>query len=129
MTSLAAILIYAGYQTIKPKRIRAVWLTNNLSRTVMVITFVFTLFLPLQEAIFLGVALQVMVLVFLSAESMTIKELVRLEDGDYEETPAPAVLPSHRVTMLVPRGSLFFAGASDFEEEAPVADNTRCAFN
>ena len=127
MTSLAAILIYAGYQTIKPKRIRAVWLTNNLSRTVMVITFVFTLFLPLQEAIFLGVALQIMVLVFLSAESMTIKELVRLEDGDYEETPAPAVLPSHRVTMLVPRGSLFFAGASDFEEEAPVADNTRCA--
>ena len=127
MTSLAAILIYAGYQTIKPKRIRSVWLTNKLSRTVMAITFVFTLYLPLQQAIFLGVALQIMVIVFLSAEGMTIKELVRQEDGDYEEAPAPAVLPSHRVTMLVPHGSLFFAGASDFEEEAPIADDAQGA--
>lgn len=52
MTSLAAILIYAGIQTIKPKRIRSVWFTNPLSRTVMIVTFVFTLFLPIHRRSF-----------------------------------------------------------------------------
>lgn len=40
-------------------------------------------------------------------------------EGDFEERPAPAELASNRVTMLLPYGSLFFAAAIDFEEEAP----------
>lgn len=31
----------------------------------------------------------------------------------------PAILPDHRVTMLVPHGRRFLTGAADFEEEAP----------
>ncbi len=127
MTALAAILIYAGFQTIKPQRIRAVWNTNSLSRVVMVVTFIFTLFLQVQQAVFLGVALQVILYVFQSAERMEITELIPTADGDYLEGPAPDVLQDWRVTMLVPHGSLFFAGAADFEEEAPSAEGVQGA--
>ena len=124
---LAAILIYAGYQTIKPSRIRTVWRTNTLSATVMVVTFVATLFLPLQQAVLAGVVLHVILFVFQAAERVTNVELVPLEDGDFREQPAPAELPSNAVTILLPYGSLFYAGAADFEEEIPTADQAQRA--
>lgn len=119
MTSLAAILILAGFQAIKPKEIRKVWNTTSLSAAVFLFTLVATLFLPVQQAIFLGVIIQIFLLIFQSAERMTIIELIPTGDGDFEELPAPAVLQSDQVTMLLPYGSLFFAAARDFEEEAP----------
>jgi len=122
MTCLAAILILAGFQAIKPSEIRTVWNTNNLSAAVFLLTLVATLFLPVQRAIFLGVLIQILLVIFQSAERMTIMELVPTEDGDFMERPAPEALPSDRVTVLLPYGSLFFAAAIDFEEEAPAPD-------
>ncbi len=122
MTCLAAILILSGYQAIKPAEIRMIWNTNSLSATVFLATLVATLFLPVQQAIFFGVIIQVLLIVFQSAERMTIMELVPTEDADFLERPAPNDLPSNKVTLLIPYGSLFFAAAIDFEEEAPSAD-------
>ncbi|MDH3675370.1 MAG: SulP family inorganic anion transporter, partial [Anaerolineae bacterium] len=127
MTALAAILIYAGYQTIKPARIRTVWRTSTLSRTVMIVTFVATLFLPVQQAVLAGVLLHVILFVFQAAERMTIVELVPVEGDDFREQPAPAELPDKAVTILLPYGSLFYAGAADFEEEVPSADQAHQA--
>jgi len=127
MTCLAAILILAGFQAIKPAAIRKVWTTNHLSASVFLLTLVATLFLPVQQAIFLGVVIQFFLVIFQSSERMTIVELVPTGDGDFEERPAPEVLPSDQVTMLFPYGSLFFAAARDFEEEAPNADETHHA--
>jgi SulP family sulfate permease len=124
---LAAILILAGFQAIKPAAILKVWRTNALSASVFLLTLVSTLFLPVQQAIFLGVVIQFLLVIFESAERMTIMELVPTEDGDFEERPAPSKLPSNRVTMLLPYGSLFFAAARDFEEEAPNAEETKNA--
>jgi SulP family sulfate permease len=127
MTCLAAILILAGFQAIKPGEIRKVWKTNALSATVFTVTMVATLFLPVQQAIFLGVIIHFLIFIFQSAERMTIMELVPTEEGDFGERPAPKVLPSDQVTMLLPYGSLFFAGARDFEEEAPNAEKAKHA--
>ena len=127
MTALAGILIYAGYQTIKPARITTVWRTNTFSRTVMTVTFVATLFLPVQQAVLAGVALHIILFVFQAAERVTIVELVPVAGGDFKEQPAPAVLPDKAVTILMPYGSLFYAGAADFEEEAPTADQAQQA--
>lgn len=127
MTCLAAILIYAGIQTIRPGEIRMVWNTNHLSRFVMTVTLAATLILPVQQAILLGVVIQAILYIYQAAERMTIVELVPTADGDFVERPAPAQLSSQRVTLLLPYGSLFFAAARDFEEEAPSADNTRGA--
>jgi len=127
MTCLAAILILAGFQAIKPGEIRKVWNTNYLSAAVLLLTLVATLFLPVQRAIFFGVIIQIFLLIFQSAERMTIMELVPTDDGDFIERPAPKSLPSDQVTMLLPHGSLFFAAAIDFEEEAPTLEGANHA--
>ena len=127
MASLAGILIYAGYQSIKPGEIRMVWRTNALSRFVMSLTLVATLLLPVQQAILAGVLIQVLLYIFQAAERLTIMELTPTEDGDFREQAAPETLQSNQVTLLLPYGSLFFAAARDFEEEAPSADETNRA--
>ena len=127
MACLAAILILAGIQAIKPVEIRTVWNTNHLSAAVFLLTLVATLFVPVQQAIFLGVVFHVILILFQSAERMTIMQLIPTEDGDFEERAAPDALPSDQVTVLLPYGSLYFAAARDFEEEAPSADDAKHA--
>jgi SulP family sulfate permease len=73
------------------------------------------------------VIIQIFLLIFQSAERMTIMELVPTKDGDFIERPAPKSLPSDQVTMLLPHGSLFFAAAIDFEEEAPTLEGANHA--
>jgi SulP family sulfate permease len=119
MAGLAAILIIAGVQSIKLPRIEAVWHTGMASRGVMIFTFIATLALPIQNAVFLGVLLSILVHVFRAAERVEISEIVPLEGGRYEDRPAPKQLPSRQVIVLFPKGSLFFAGASEFEEHLP----------
>lgn len=127
LASLAGILILAGFQSIKPATIRRVWNTNHLSATVFALTLVATLFLPVQHAIFLGVLIHIVITIVQSAERMTIHELMPTPDGDFVIQPAPKALPSDRVTMLLPDGSLYFAAARDFEEEAPSAEDAKRA--
>lgn len=110
-----------------PATIRRVWNTNHLSATVFALTLVATLFLPVQQAIFLGVLIHIFITIVQSAERMTIHELVPAPDGDFVIEPAPKELPSDRVTMLLPDGSLYFAAARDFEEEAPSAEDAKRA--
>jgi SulP family sulfate permease len=121
MTSMAAILILAGIGSIRPEAIRSIWRTNHLSAFVMALTMVATLFVPVYQAIFLGVVIQIFLYIFQAAERMTVMELIPTADGDFEERAAPISLPDDSVTMLLPYGSLFFAAARDFEDEAPEA--------
>ncbi|MFN2197343.1 MAG: SulP family inorganic anion transporter [Anaerolineales bacterium] len=127
MSGLAAILVIAGVQSIKLPRIQNVWQTGPASRGMMVFTFIATLALPLQYAVFLGVLLSFVMHIYRSAEKVDIVEIVPLEDGRYEERPSPKQLPSDRVTVLSPKGSLFFAGAAEFEEDLPTLENTEKA--
>ena len=59
MPALAGLLIFVGFQTIKPTAIRTVWQTGRVPRVVMLITFVGTLMMPLQFAVLSGVAIAV----------------------------------------------------------------------
>ncbi len=122
MAGLAGILIIAGVQSIKLPRIRNVWQTSLASRTVMIFTFVATLMLPIQNAVFLGVLLSFVMQIYRSANKVEVIELVVLEGGRYEERPAPKQLPSHQVVVLTPKGNPFFAGAAEFEQDLPALD-------
>jgi SulP family sulfate permease len=127
MTALAAMLVFAGISSFNRERIRAVWETSLVSRGVMLFTFVAVLILPIQTAVFVGVGLQILLHIFRSAERVDIVQIVPLENGQYEEHPAPAHLPDGQVTILMPLGSLFFAGAAEFEEDLPAAEEARRA--
>jgi sulfate permease, SulP family len=122
MAGLAGILIIAGVQSIKMPRIRNVWQTSLTSRTVMIFTFVATLMLPIQNAVFLGVLLSFVMQIYRSANKLEVIEIAVLGGGRYEERPAPKQLPSHQVVVLAPKGNPFFAGAAEFEQDLPALD-------
>jgi len=123
MAGLAAILIIAGVQSIKLPRIQTVWRTSPASRGVMIFTFIATLILPIQYAVFLGVLLSFVMHIYRSADKLEVIEIVPLEGGRYEERPAPEQLPSNQVVILSPKGSVFFAGAAEFEEDLPSVED------
>jgi len=56
MPAMAGLLIVAGFQSINRIRFADVWSTGWAPRIVMLFTLVLTLILPLQQAVFLGVA-------------------------------------------------------------------------
>ena len=128
MPSLAGLLILIGFRMLKIGQMETVWKTGLVQQTVMLITFVSTLFIPLQFAVILGVALAVVLYVFKQSNKVVVKEW-RWEPGELPiESDAPAILPSNRVTVLRPYGSLFFAAAPVFEGQLPeISDETRHA--
>ena len=127
MAGLAAILIIAGVQSIKVPRIQNVWQVNNASRGVMIFTFIATLVVPIQNAVFLGVLLSFVMHIYRSADRLEIIEIVPLDGGRYQERPAPKQLTSDQAIVLTPKGSLFFAGATEFEENLPVIGDAKRA--
>ena len=116
-----------GFQTIKFGEINKIARTSNRARWLMIATFVATLIVPLQWAIFFGVAASFVVFAYRESESTTIVEVISPEGGVPIEQPAPAVLPSNKVTLFYAYGSLFFAGARNLEEDLPQVDETHNA--
>ncbi len=119
MATLAGLLITVGFSMINVPRIRMVWRTSLGAGMIMIITFVATLVIPLQAAVGLGVVLHILLFVFKSADLMRIERIVLQSDGSVVEAEAPAELPSNEIVMLEPVGSLFFAGAAEFESDLP----------
>jgi SulP family sulfate permease len=128
MPALAGLLIVVGFGTLKIQDVELVWKTGNVQRTVMVITFAFTLLVPLQYAVLIGVALAILMFVFNQSNKIVVKEWTFTKGQLPVEQDAPEVVPPNQITILVPYGSLFFAAIQTFEEELPdVEENTRNA--
>ncbi|MFN8473657.1 MAG: SulP family inorganic anion transporter [Anaerolineae bacterium] len=117
--SMAALLIVAGFQSLKREAILDIWDTGLAPRLVMLVTLVMTLIVPLQWAVLVGVVLSMLVFVLTSSREVRVSELVSEPDGTVRERPAPATLPSHAVTVLQISGSVFFAGAEQVEGLLP----------
>lgn len=124
MPAMAALLIVAGIQSFKQEEIADVWHTGWGSRSVMLVTLVLTLFIPLQWAVFAGVVLSVLFHLVSSSQEARVVEYVPNPDGTFTEKAPVAVLPSNAVTLLQVYGSLFFAGAAQVEAALPSAKGT-----
>jgi len=124
--AIAALLIVAGLETINKGRIADVWDVGMGPRLIMLFTLIATLILPVQWAVFLGVALSFIVHVVGASGDIEIKEVVQQADGLFEEQPAPAQLSSDSITVLHVWGHLFFSGAITLQERLPeVGDAQR----
>jgi SulP family sulfate permease len=119
MPALAGLLMIVGFRTIKPDDIKAVWRTGTMQQTVMGVTFILTLAIPLQWAVMVGVGISVILVVITQANRVTIKRRVIPEPGTYVEVEPPDTVPPNEVVILQPYGSLFFASAAVFEEALP----------
>jgi sulfate permease, SulP family len=126
MPALAALLIVAGFQGLRIPQAMVVWRTGRVPATIMIITFIATLFVPLQYAVLLGIVFSVVLHVFRQANQVVVTEWVPQPQGFPIEQPAPAQLPSQRFVLLNIYGNLFFAAAKNLEEMLPeVGDATR----
>jgi sulfate permease, SulP family len=124
MPALAALLIVAGYQGLRLEAAQTIWRTSRVSTVVMALTFLATLFIPLQYAVLLGVALSVVLYVARQSNKVMVTWIVPVAGGLPVERPAPRELLSRQFTMLQIYGSLFFAAAKNLEEMLPSVDNT-----
>jgi sulfate permease, SulP family len=127
MPALAALLIVSAYQSLRLGQAITVWETSRAAATMMGITFVATLIMPLQYAVLLGVALSIVLYVFNESNRVLVRELVPVAGGFPIERPAPARLPGHRVTVLQLYGSIFFAAAKSLEDLLPIPGDSRRA--
>jgi SulP family sulfate permease len=119
MPALAALLIVAGFQSLNWEEIHDVWEVGWLPRFVMLVTLFVTLALPVQYAVFVGVLLSIAVNFMSSARNVRLVELVPTETGLYRIQDAPAVLTSHKATILQVYGLLFFATVEKLLEILP----------
>jgi SulP family sulfate permease len=128
MPSLAGLLIVIGVSTIKPHRVLSVARTGAVPLTVMGITLVLTMVIPLQYSVLVGVGISVILFVAGQSSRLTTKRLIFHPDGRIEQVDPPAVVPSGESVVLQPYGALFFATAQTLREQLPdVTDQSRHA--
>ena len=87
------MLIVIGVRAIDTPAIRAVWQTSVQTRTIMLVTFIGTLVVPVQYAVLIGVALSVVQYTFSSSLDARVVTLTRDDQGRHVEGEAPAKLP------------------------------------
>jgi sulfate permease, SulP family len=122
MPVLAGLLIIVGFRTLKPAQVNMVWKTGVIQQLVMGITFLSALFIPLQYAVLVGVALAILLFVFQQSNKVSIKAW-EIGPGQYPlETDPPATIAPQQLTILVPYGTLFYASAPLFNEQLPKVD-------
>ena len=126
MPAIAALLVVAGVEAIKPARIGDVWHSGWEPRVIMLVTFIATLVLPVQEAVFIGVALSMLHYLYASSVDVRIVSLTPLDNGSFAEHPAPAQLQGGQTVVLAAYGSLHFAAAATLEKKLPVGAPGAC---
>jgi SulP family sulfate permease len=119
LAAIAGLIVVVGFSIINVPRIQTAWHTGTAPSAIMLITFVGTLLLPIHYAVFLGVALHILLYTFQSAEAVRIERVVIQEGNVYLETETPDELPSDEIVILQPIGSLFFAGAAKLDDQLP----------
>ena len=125
LSTLAGLLIVVGYQSIRPEDIIMVWQTGKIPRIGMSLTLIATLTLPLQYAVFVGVAVSILLYVFTSSNEVKLVQLEMVPNGYPMETAVPPQLEDDQVVILNTFGSLFFAAATTFEKQLPKVENAQ----
>jgi SulP family sulfate permease len=125
MPALGALLILAGFRSLKPSDIESVWDTGWPSRIAALVTFISTLILPIQLAVGLGVLFSALLYINRSSRDVSLVQLVKRPDGQIEEHKAPKKLSSHEVMVFDIYGHLFYAGARTLERQLPDPNGTK----
>jgi SulP family sulfate permease len=127
LPAIAAVLIVAGFGVYNFEEIKDIWDVSRSSRLVMLVTFLATLVLDIQEAVFIGIILSILDFVYTSAQDVQVVELVEKKEGVFEERPCPAELRDNSITILYAWGALFFASARTIEDLLPDASEAKRA--
>ena len=127
MPTIAAVLIIVGIQIINREELGDIWDIGASKRWTMVATFVATLALPVQQAIFIGVLLSFIDYGYSSSKNVQLLMLKRTEAGELVERPVPKALEAGSITVLHARGSSHFAAARTMQQLLPSAKTAHAA--
>lgn len=119
MASLAALLIFSATLAVKLGAIQTVMSSTVASATTLVVTFLATLLVPLQQAVVIGVVLAAVLFLYRASTEVRVVEL-KFVDGGMMEGPPPVALQDNSVTVLDTYGSLFYAGARSLSQQLPT---------
>lgn len=127
LAALAGHLVVAAVSLIKLDNLQMVWRVNWTGRLSMVITFLATLFLPLEYSIYLGIGLSLILYVYTSASNIRVVRLVPDGGGHFREAPVPDSLPETEPVILSIAGNLYFAAVQRLEEMLPAPNGSQNA--
>jgi sulfate permease, SulP family len=113
---LAAILFVIGYGLIDWANFRRVARTHRPDAAVVLTTFLSTLILPLQYAIYIGIFLNI-ALYLRRAGRLHMAEMVQTPAGPFLERPIHDRTGKKRVMFLQVEGDLFFAVADELHDQ------------
>jgi sulfate permease, SulP family len=119
LPALAALLLLAAWGTIDVQEALSIWRTGTATKIIAGATFAAALAFPIQAAVGLGVVLSALIYLNQSATDIKLVELVRRDDGRFEERELPKTLAGGEVTVVNVYGSVFYAGARTLEERLP----------
>ncbi|WP_426595604.1 SulP family inorganic anion transporter [Cellulomonas sp. McL0617] len=121
MAVIGGLLLVIGGELIVGRfgDIMLVLRTSWLSAAAMIITFLATTQLPLQDAIFIGAGLSILLYAFAESKRGRIIELTPDDTGSWTIGDPPASVPSGRTTVLHYVGGGFFAEVNRLEDEWP----------
>ncbi len=125
MATLSVIVIVSAAGLINVKLIQLTWQSSVKSRVVMVITFISTLVLPLEYAIYLGVLTTI--LIYLGESShVNLSYIIEDETGEFIELPLEQVNSTEpRICIINIEGDLYFAAIEDLQNQIDIILNTR----
>ncbi|MGW3376609.1 SulP family inorganic anion transporter [Streptomyces hydrogenans] len=129
MPVVGGLILVVGGELIRGKRhdILLVLRTSWMSAGAMVLAFVATTRLPLQQAVILGAALSLILYCAQAARQAKLVALVRADDGRWRTAEPAAALPPGEVTVLDYAGSSFFAEPPPHRGPASRPDGARGA--
>ncbi|MGI9616241.1 MAG: SulP family inorganic anion transporter, partial [Acidimicrobiales bacterium] len=85
MPTLAGLLIVVGLETVKPAELIGVWNVGVVQATVMGVTFILTLLIPLQYAVLVGVGIAMILFIVRQSNQLETRRIVINDDGVLEE--------------------------------------------
>ncbi len=122
MPALAGLLIVVGVRSVKVAQIALVFRTGTVQAGIFLVTFVLTLFIPLQYAVLAGVGLAVVLHIARQSNRVRVTRW-EFDAGETRprELPAPESIGPREIVVLNPYGALFFASSEAFRAQLPDA--------
>ena len=115
--ALAAVVIVSAAGLVNINLIKLTWQSRLQSRVVMMITFISTLILPLEYAIYLGILSTI--LIYLSESSrMNLSYILEDQEGQFIELPLKDIAEEKpRIAIVNIEGDLYFAAVQDLQNQ------------
>jgi SulP family sulfate permease len=124
MAVIGGLMIIVGLEILIGRKpdVLLVWRTGPLPAVSMVLTFLATTFLPLQQAILFGIILSLVLFGVRAAGASHLTVLEPLGDGRFRIAPVPEQVTADDVLVLHYQGAGLFAEVPQLEEQWPDSE-------